>query len=68
MRLNSKAVALFGQGLSLAVAVVAAIVAGQWVDEKLGTSPLVLMLLLLGALYGCVRRLLWLLKTNSRAN
>lgn len=52
-----------GVGFSLGATVAAALWLGNWVDERWGTSPLFLLLFLLAALTGFVRRLLWLLRT-----
>lgn len=51
-----------GVGFSLGASVAAALWFGNWIDEKWGTSPLFLLLFLVAALTGTVRRLLWLLR------
>ncbi len=51
-----------GMGVSLGATVLAAIWLGNWLDEKWGTSPLFLMLFLVGGMAGFFRRLLWMLK------
>lgn len=62
-RENFTAAAKFaGIGFSLGATVVAAIWAGNWLDERWGTSPLFLMLFLVGGMAGFLRRLLWMLK------
>jgi hypothetical protein len=55
-----------GLGFSLAVTVVAALWAGNWLDQRWGTSPLFLLLFLVGGLFGFTRRLLWMLQGGKR--
>ncbi len=51
-----------GLGFSLAGTVIAALWAGNWLDERWGTSPLFLLIFLVGGLFGFTRRLLWMLQ------
>jgi F0F1-type ATP synthase assembly protein I len=67
-RALAQGMTIAGMGVSLGAGVVAAIWGGNWIDAKLGTSPLFLLILLVGALYGWLRRLLWVLKQNSKAS
>ena len=51
-----------GIGVSLGVTVLAALVLGDLLDEKWGTSPLFIVLFLVGGMVGFFRRLLWMLR------
>lgn len=51
-----------GVGFSLGATVIAALWLGNWIDERWGTSPLFLLLFLVGGLFGFVRRLMWMLR------
>jgi F0F1-type ATP synthase assembly protein I len=52
-------------GMEFAAIVVGAVLAGYYLDEFLGTSPLMILLLTVGGMIGAVRRLLWSLKKHS---
>ncbi len=54
-----------GIGFSLAATVVAALWFGDFLDERWGTSPLFVLLLLVGGLLGFTRRLLWMLRPTG---
>lgn len=53
-------------GLEFATIIVASVMLGYFLDERLGTSPLFILLLTTGGMIGALRRLLWSLKRNSR--
>jgi len=55
-----EAAPLLGLGMTLAVTVLAALGAGYWLDGRLGTRPL---FLLVGAFFGIVGALVYFLKT-----
>ncbi len=55
-----------GMGFSLAGTVLAALWLGNWLDQRWGTSPVFLLLLLVGGLFGFTRRLLWMLRPSPR--
>lgn len=59
------ALRIYGSGVQIAASFVIFVLAGYWVDEKLGTSPL---LLLAGVLMGMVGMVLVLMKTLRIAN
>lgn len=52
-------------GVEFASIIVVAVIAGYHVDDYLGTSPLLLLLLTLGGMVGALRRLLWSLKKHT---
>jgi len=52
-------------GVEFATIIVAGVLAGYYLDELLGTSPLMILLLSVGGMVGAVRRLLWSLKKHS---
>lgn len=56
-----------GLGFSLGATVIAAIWAGNWLDQRWGTSPLFLLLLLVGGMVGFLRRLLWMSRGRKGA-
>lgn len=58
---------LLGMGLSLGFTMAAAVWLGTWLDGKAGTSPLFVVLFIVGGFAGFLERLLWLLKRNSKA-
>jgi F0F1-type ATP synthase assembly protein I len=55
-------------GFEFAGAVVGGMVVGSWVDGRLGTSPLFLVVLMVFALTGAVYRLLWVLRRMKEEN
>jgi ABC-type transport system involved in cytochrome c biogenesis permease subunit len=62
----AKGMSFAGLGLSLGLTALVAVWAGNWLDERWGTSPLFALGLLLVALFGAMRRLIWLLKKHSK--
>ncbi len=52
-------------GFEFAGIVVAGVIAGYYLDRRLGTPPLFTIFLTLGGMFGALRRLLWSLKTRS---
>jgi F0F1-type ATP synthase assembly protein I len=52
-------------GIEFAATVGAAVFAGYYLDEYLGTAPLFILLLTLGGMVGAFRRLLWSVKRHS---
>ena len=52
-------------GFEFAATVLASLFAGYYADDWLGTSPLFILLLMLGGLYGSIQRLLWSMKRTS---
>ncbi len=63
----SAGIRFVGLGFSLGAMVVAAIWLGNRLDEYLGTSPLFLLVFLVGGLVGFVRRMLWMLEKPTRS-
>ncbi len=55
-----------GMGFSLGATVFAAIWAGNWLDERLGTSPLFLLVLLVAGLFGFTKKLLWMVQPKDK--
>jgi len=55
-------------GFEFAGIVVAGVLAGYWIDGRLGTAPLFTLLLTLGGMVGALYRLLWGLKKFSGPN
>jgi F0F1-type ATP synthase assembly protein I len=54
-----------GVGLEFAVVVVAGVIAGYYIDTRLGTEPLFTLLLTMAGMGGALYRLLWSLKRLS---
>ena len=54
-----------GFGMEFAATIVAAVAVGYYLDDYLGTSPWLMLLLTVGGMIGAVRRLLWSLKKHS---
>lgn len=54
-------------GFEFGGTIAAAVVAGYYLDEYLGTAPWLMLLLIVGGMYGALRRLLWSLKKHSKA-
>ncbi len=52
-------------GVEFAAIIIAGVLTGYYLDEFLGTSPLLILLLSVGGMIGAVRRLLWSLKKHS---
>jgi len=52
-------------GFEFAGTVVAGVIAGYYIDRRLGTEPLFTLLLTLGGMGGALYRLLWSLKRSS---
>lgn len=56
-------------GFEFAATVVAGVLVGYYIDERLGTPPLFTLLLTMGGMGGALFRLLWGLKrTSSRSS
>jgi F0F1-type ATP synthase assembly protein I len=53
-------------GIEFGTIIVAAVVAGYYLDQYLGTAPWLTLLLTVGGMYGALRRLLWSLKRHSK--
>ncbi len=53
-------------GMEFAATIVAAVLVGDYLDRYLGTSPLMLFLLIIGGMVGAIRRLLWSLKRHTK--
>ena len=53
-------------GIEFGMTIAAAVIAGYYLDEYLGSAPWVTLLLTLGGMYGALRRLLWSLKRRSK--
>jgi F0F1-type ATP synthase assembly protein I len=52
-------------GFEFAGTVVAGVLAGYYIDARVGTAPLFTLLLTLGGMAGALYRLLWSLKRSS---
>jgi F0F1-type ATP synthase assembly protein I len=53
-------------GLEFGGTIAAAVIAGYYLDDYLGTAPLMTLLLTLAGMYGALRLLLWSLKKHSQ--
>jgi len=51
-----------GLGFEFAGIIVAAVIGGYYLDDYLGTTPLFMLLLTAGGMFGAIKRLLWTLK------
>lgn len=54
-----------GFGFEFAATIVAGVLVGNYLDQRLGTSPWVMLVLTLGAMVGAVQRLISSLKKHS---
>lgn len=52
-------------GFEFGGTIVVALLVGYWLDQRLGTAPLFMILLIAGGMAGALRRLLWSLKRNT---
>lgn len=64
---NLRALRYAAFGFEFGTIIVVAVVGGYYLDEYLGTAPLLTLLLTIGGMYGALRRLLWSLKSHSKA-
>lgn len=62
----STGIRFVGLGFSLGATVVAALWLGNRLDGYLGTSPLFLLVFLVGGLFGFIRRMLWMLEKRPQ--
>ncbi len=64
MELDTNAARFIAVGVEFASTVVAGVLAGYYLDTRLGTAPLFTLLLTLGGMAGALYRLIWNLKQS----
>jgi F0F1-type ATP synthase assembly protein I len=65
MEVDTRAARFIAVGMEFAGIVVAGVLAGYYLDGRLGTAPLFTLLLTLGGMGGALYRLLWNLKQSK---
>ena len=55
-----------GFGFEFAAIIVAGVLIGNYLDQRLGTVPLFTLVVTIAAMVGAVSRLIWSLKKHSR--